>query len=144
MHLRVPRNCHTVVKSFGRGAGLHAAVRLYGAGNSLKATVLLQHCLERNVRCGMDAWVIVLRPAPELTRWCRMCPVWVCAADAEQLRLMLERSRLTAVAEAAAARANSASLNKQVCKERCTDSTMQSRLSAGASSRSCTCAWSRV
>lgn len=37
------------------------------------------------------------------------------AADGMRLRLMLERSRLTAVAEAAAARANKLSLNKQVC-----------------------------
>jgi hypothetical protein len=36
------------------------------------------------------------------------------AADGERLRLMLERSRLAAVAEAAAARARTSSLDKQV------------------------------
>lgn len=48
--------------------------------------------------------------------WCMYgcVHVLVCAADAEKLRLMLERSRMTAVAEAAASRATVAGLNKQV------------------------------
>jgi hypothetical protein len=37
------------------------------------------------------------------------------AADASKLRVMLERARLTVVAEAAAARAAKAALSKQVC-----------------------------